>query len=321
MRLTLKQLSYFEHLAGTSHFGRAAQDAGVTQPALSAQIAEMEAQLGIRLFERGRGSVRLTAEAIELRPRIQRILAEMEDLERAAKRGRDILEGRFALGVIPTVAPYLLPHLLPLLKEAFPTLQLEVREAITSTLIAEVGNGHLDALIAADPLEGTNLQQTHLFDDCFFLAVPENEVARIAPPVAHESMALERLMLLEEGHCMRAQALALCSRVEPVTMASFGATSLATLLHMVSHGLGVTLIPEIARVSAEQLPGVAVLPFAPPAPFRSICLGWRKTNARGADLQALAACITKAHRTIVGREPQRRTSFRAPKERSRSVTS
>lgn len=304
MRLTFKQLSYFEHLAEMQHFGRAAQAVGVTQPALSAQIAEMEAQLGVRLFERGRRSIRLTAEAVKLRPRIQRILAEMEDLERAARRGRDMLEGRFALGVIPTVAPYLLPYLLPLLKEAFPTLQLEVREAITDTLIKEVGNGHLDALIAADPLEGNSLQQSPLFDDRFFLAVPEHEVAHIAPPVAPESIVLEQLMLLEEGHCMRAQALSLCSKVEPVTMASFGATSLATLLHMVSHGLGVTLIPEIARISAEQLPGVAVLPFAPPSPFRTVCLGWRKTNAHSADLQALTACIKTAHRTILGNEPK-----------------
>lgn len=304
MRLTLKQLSYFEHLAEEAHFGRAARVAGVTQPALSAQIAEMEAQLGIRLFERGRGSVRLSAEGAELRPRIQRILAEVEDLERAAKRGRDILQGRFGLGVIPTVAPYLLPHLLPRLKEAFPTLQLEVREAVTDTLVEEVGNGHLDALIAAEPLAKPGLEQLHLFDDQFLLAVPEHEVARIAPPVAHESMALERLMLLEEGHCMRAQALALCSKVEPVTMQSFGATSLATLLHMVSHGLGVTLIPELARDTAERLPGVRVLPFAAPSPFRTICLGWRKTNPRSADLEALAGCIKEAHLAMVGHEAE-----------------
>jgi len=302
MRLTLKQLAYFEYLAETGHFGRAAQEAGVTQPALSAQIAEMEGQLGIRLFERGRGSIRLTAEGAELRPRIQRILSEVEDLERAAMRGRDILEGRFRLGVIPTVAPYLLPYLLPLLKEAFPKLQLEVRESVTDTLLEEVSNGHLDALIAAEPLSASGIDHTPLFEDHFLLAVPTAEVPRIAPPVAHEAMALERLMLLEEGHCMRAQALALCSKVEPVAMQSFGATSLATLLHMVSHGLGVTLIPEIARETAERLPGVSALPFVAPSPSRTICLGWRTTNPRSEDLQSLSDCIRKAHRKAVGLE-------------------
>lgn len=299
MRVSLRQLAYFEHLAEVLHFGRAAQLAGVTQPALSAQIAELEGQLGVRLFERGRGAIRLTAEAIELRPRIQRILAEVEDLEHAARRGRDILQGRFGLGVIPTVAPYLLPHLLPRLKESHPGLQLELREAITDTLLEELRNGHLDAIIAAEPLERSDVDQLALFRDPFLLAVSREEVARIAPPVAHESMSLERLMLLEEGHCMRAQALAICSKVQPVTMQSFGATSLATLLQMVSHGLGVTLIPEIARNSAEQLPGISILPFAQPVPYRDICLAWRKTNPRHKDFEALAESVRKAHRTLV----------------------
>lgn len=302
MRLTLRQLAYFECLAETGHFGRAAQEAGVTQPALSAQIAEMEAQLGIQLFERGRGAVRLTPEGAELRPRIQRILSEVEDLERAAMRGRDILEGRFRLGVIPTVAPYLLPYLLPLLKESFPRLQLELRESITDTLLAEVGNGHLDAVVAAEPLNASGIEHVPLFEDRFLLAVPTSEVSRIAPPVAHEAMALERLMLLEEGHCLRAQALALCSKVEPVAMQSFGATSLATLLQMVSHGLGVTLIPEIAREMAERLPGVSALPFTEPVPSRIICLGWRTTNPRSDDLRSLSDCIKMAHRKAVGME-------------------
>ncbi|WP_163266417.1 hydrogen peroxide-inducible genes activator [Chelativorans alearense] len=295
LRVTLRQMQYFERLAEQLHFGRAAETAGVTQPALSAQIAEMEAQLGYKLFERG-GGVRLTAEAQALRPRIARILAEVEDLESVARRGRDVLDGRFRLGVIPTVAPYLLPQLLPLLKRRFPALRLEVREAVTATLLEETSNGRLDAAIAAEPLDEPRLQSTALFEDRFFLAVPEEEAERIAPPVAQESMALERLMLLEDGHCMRAQALAVCGMVKPVTMASFGATSLATLLYMVSHGLGVTLIPEMARKAAELLPGVRVLPFTEPEPSRTVCLAWRKTNPRQADFAALGEAIEDARR-------------------------
>ncbi|WP_159593452.1 hydrogen peroxide-inducible genes activator [Chelativorans xinjiangense] len=296
LRVTLRQMQYFERLAEQLHFGRAAVTAGVTQPALSAQIAEMEAQLGYKLFERGGGTVRLTGEAQALRPRIARILAEVEDLESVARQGRDVLEGRFRLGVIPTVAPYLLPHLLPLLKRRFPALRLEVREAVTATLLEETSNGRLDGVIAAEPLDETRLQSTALFEDRFFLAVPEEEAEHIAPPVAQESMALERLMLLEDGHCMRAQALAVCGMVKPVTMASFGATSLATLLYMVSHGLGVTLIPEMARKAAELLPGVRVLPFVEPEPSRTVCLAWRKTNPRQTDFSALGEAIEDARR-------------------------
>lgn len=293
LRLTLRQMQYFERLARLLHFRRAAEAVGVTQPALSAQIAEMEAQLGFKLFERGGGTVRLTAEAHALLPRIERILAEVEDLESIAWQGREALEGRFRLGVIPTVAPYMLPHLLPRLKAEFPALHLEVREAVTDTLVEETVNRRLDGFIAAEPLDEPRLEHRVLFEDPFYLAVPEAEAERIAPPVAEESMALERLMLLEDGHCMRAQALDICGRVKPVTMASYGATSLATLLHMVAHGLGVTLIPQMARAAAESMPGVRVLPFLDPAPSRTICLAWRKTNPRHADFAALSTVIAQ----------------------------
>jgi len=284
-------MQYFQRLAETLHFGRAAAACGVTQPALSAQIAEMEAQLGFRLFERGGGIVRLTEEARELHPRIERILADVEDLEQAARRDRNPLEGRFRLGIIPTVAPFLLPGLLPRLKETFPALRLELREAVTATLIEETVGGRLDGMIAATPAEEQQIQSEELFEDRFYLAVPEADAERIAPPVAPENMALERLMLLEDGHCMRAQALAVCGLVKPVNMASFGATSLMTLLQMVSHGLGVTLIPDMARETASMQPGVRVLPFRDPAPSRTIRLAWRKTNPRVVDFAALGKII------------------------------
>ncbi|WEX09124.1 hydrogen peroxide-inducible genes activator [Chelativorans sp. AA-79] len=290
-RLTLRQMQYFQRLAELLHFGRAASACGVTQPALSAQISEMEAQLGFRLFERGGGTVRLTQEAQELRPRIERILAEVEDLEQVARRDRNALEDRFRLGVIPTVAPFLLPRLLPRLKLDFPALRLEIREAVTAALIEETNGGRLDGMIAAAPIDAPQLKCETLFDDPFYLAVPEADARRIAPPVTQESVALERLMLLEDGHCMRAQALAVCGMVKPVTMASFGATSLMTLLQLVAHGFGVTLIPEMARESAEMQHGVRVLPFRAPAPSRTICLAWRKTNPRGTDFSALSKTI------------------------------
>ncbi|WP_274425316.1 hydrogen peroxide-inducible genes activator [Chelativorans sp. YIM 93263] len=297
-RLTIRQMEYFDSLAETLHFGRAAALAGVTQPALSAQIAEMETRLGCRLFERGDGAVGLTGEGRALRPRVKRILAEIRDLESVARRGQQVLEGRFRLGIIPTVAPYLLPSLLPELKRHFPALQLELHEARTGTLLEETASGRLDAMIAALPLDEPALAVKALFEDRFLLAVSEHDPAFLAPPVPPDSPALERLMLLEEGHCMREQALAVCGKVRPVAMASYGATSLTTLMQMVAHGLGVTLIPEMAAEFARAMPDLKVVPFAEPAPARTICLAWRKSSGRREDCAVLANTLGKLHPVV-----------------------
>ncbi|MBL8583113.1 MAG: hydrogen peroxide-inducible genes activator [Rhizobiaceae bacterium] len=280
IRLTVRQMQYFDMLAQTLHFGRAAMAAGVSQPALSAQIAEMEERLACKLFDRSGRHVRLTEEARALQPRIERVLQELRDIESSALRGRLTMEGRFRLGIIPTVAPYLLPHALPDLKARFPALQLELREAVTATLAADTASGRLDGFIAALPLDYPGLVTEELFTDRFFLAVHAGDPAFVAPPVPPESPALERLMLLEEGHCLREQALAVCGSVKPVAMANYGATSLTTLLQMVAHGLGVTLIPEMAVSSSQALPDLKVVPFAEPMPERTICLAWRRNSMR-----------------------------------------
>jgi len=299
IRLTIRQMQYFEALAQTLHFGRAAELAGVTQPALSAQIAEMEAQLGFRLFERGGGTVQPTDEAHMLQPRIARILAEVRDVESLARKERQTLEGRFRLGIIPTVAPYLLPHLLPRLTEQFPALKIELREAVTSTLIDETVNGRLDGVIVASPVEEPALASETLFADRFLLVVPATDEEFIPAPVLPESLALERLMLLEEGHCLRDQALAICSKVKPLVMASYGATSLTTLLQMVEHRLGVTLIPEIAVGSARALANLKIVPFADPQPSRVLSLAWRKSSSRRRDYAMLAATAREAHQAVL----------------------
>ena len=229
IRLTVRQMQYFDALAQTLHFGRAAAAAGVSQPALSAQIAEMEQRLACKLFDRSGHGVRLTEEARALLPRIERILQELRDIESSALRGRLTMEGRFRLGIIPTIAPYLLPSALPELRTRFPALQLELREAVTATLVSDTSAGRLDGFIAALPLDYPGLVAEELFRDRFFLAVPEKDAAFAAPPVAPENPALERLMLLEEGHCLREQALAVCGSVKPTAMANYGATSLTTL--------------------------------------------------------------------------------------------
>ena len=175
IRLTLRQMEYFDALAQSRHFGRAAELAGVTQPALSAQIAEMEERLGCRLFERGGRAVELTEEGRVLQPRIERILSDAREVESVARRGRLAMEGRFRLGIIPTVAPYLLPRLLPALREQFPSLALELREAVTQALLDEAVQGRLDAAIVALPVEQPALVTEALFEDRFFLAVPAVE--------------------------------------------------------------------------------------------------------------------------------------------------
>ncbi len=284
-------MEYFQALADTMHFGRAAEIVGVTQPALSAQIAEMEERLNCRLFERDRRVVRLTEEARLLRPRIARILEELRDIEAIARRGRQAMQGRFRLGIIPTIAPYMLPEALPAIRQRFPELQLELREAMTTTLIDDALNGRLDGFIAAEPLETPALASEKLFEDRFFLAVPAADPSFTSHPVPPESLALDRLMLLEEGHCLREQALAVCGHVKPVAMASYGATSLTTLLQMVSHGLGITLVPEMALEATSTMRDLKLVPFAEPAPARTICLAWRRNSPRGDECRALARAV------------------------------
>ncbi|TIP23846.1 MAG: hydrogen peroxide-inducible genes activator, partial [Mesorhizobium sp.] len=212
-------------------------------------------------------------------------------VETTARRGRPAMEGRFRLGIIPTVAPYLLPRVLPELKKHFPGLQLELREALTASLVEDNVSGKLDAFIAALPLDNPGLVTEELFPDRFFLAVPAGDPAFASPPVPPESPALERLMLLEEGHCLREQALAVCGNVRPVAMASYGATSLTTLLQMVAHGLGVTLVPEMAANAAGVMPDLKIVPFQEPMPQRMICLAWRRNKVRQDECVELAKNI------------------------------
>lgn len=284
-------MTYFEALAETRHFGRAAELSNVSQPALSTQIAEMEDRLGVRLFERTGRAALLTPDGARLKPLIERLLADAREIEATARQGRGVLEGRFRLGIIPTVAPYVLPDMLSAIAVGFPRLNLEIREAVTGTLIEETASGALDAMLAADPLDHPALKTLHLFQDRFFLAAAMRDKAFEKPPVAPESPLLERLMLLEEGHCLRDQALALCGEVKPVAMASYGATSLATLLQMVAHGLGVTLVPEMALGVEASRRDLRIVPFTEPQPFRTICLGYRRTGGRENDVRALGETI------------------------------
>ncbi len=296
---SVRQMRYFDILANTLHFRKAAEMARISQPALSAQIAEMELLLGATLFERTRRTVVLTEMGRRLLPRIRGILDEIRSLEELAGQRRGTLRGRLRLGIIPTIAPYLLPLLIPDLREAYPELAIELREAVTSKLVEDLRLGDLDAIIAALPIEGEGTIAKPLFRDRFLIATSNNDIDVLTSPMTQEDVALERLLLLEEGHCLRDQALAVCSNVKQRQLVNYGATSMATLLQMVSHGMGLTLIPEIAVRTEAGRNNVRIVAFADPEPSREIGLIWRKQSERREDFEALAITIVDCSRRLM----------------------
>lgn len=288
--ISLRQLRYLDALARHGHFGRAAEASAVTQPALSMQIRELEEHLGTVLIERRREGVRLTEAGSEVVVRARAILLAVGDLEVAAASHGRLLEGRFRLGIIPSVAPFLLPRLLPELRARHPRLELVLRETQTETLTAELMAGDLDAAMLSLPAEQPDCASLALFEDAFLLAVPaESGEGGAARP---ELLERDDLLLLEDGHCLRDQALKVCANVDPRRLRSSGATSLATIVQLVANGQGVTLLPELF-VHAERAvdPRVRLLRFADPEPKREVGLVWRRSSPRGADMEALADVV------------------------------
>lgn len=291
-RFSLRQLRYLQALAQTGHFGRAARACHVTQPALSMQVRQLEDLLGVELFERLPGRVTLTHAGREVLRRAEEILTRSQELIDFARHARGVLVGELKLGIIPTVAPYLLPHALEEIAERYPELSLRLRETQTAALVEELTQGRLDAVLAALPVAAGEFEQEALFEDRFLLAVPAGHELAALSVARLGSLERERLLLLEEGHCFRDQALSYCAHVDPDTIAGFGATSFATILQMVASGFGVTLLPEMAVESeATGRRGIAVLRFAAPEPRRTIGLLWRKSSPRRADFAALGALI------------------------------
>lgn len=303
--ITLKQLSYFDALARTLHFGRAAERAHVSQPALSAQIAELESRLGRRLVERTRGAIVLTESGQKLLPAFRRVLSEVRAIEEQVQQQAGLLTGRMRIGMIPTLAPYLLPALAPELAKRFPALDFGVREAITESLVEQLRSGDLDAVIAAMPIREPGIAHRLLFEDRFVMAVSNNDHDILDSPLNRHRIALDRMLLLEEGHCLRDQALSICQGHRDTALVNFGATSLTTLLQMVAHGMGRTLLPEIA-VSAEspRLGDIRFVPFSPPTPSRQIAVFFRSASERIQDYEAFAEIAAKVGGDILdaGRE-------------------
>ena len=293
--ITLRQLRYLASLARHRHFGRAAEDCAITQPALSMQIRELEREIGAELVERRPGDIVLTDIGIEVAERAGQILTATRDLVDFA-RHRDVLTGKLRLGIIPTLAPYVLPRVLPRLQASYPRLRLEVRETQTAVLLEELGRGALDAVMLALPTAGVDVEELPLFSDPFLLAVPAGEPLPARGRVGIADVDQSRLILLEEGHCLRDQALAFCATRGGERPAGLGATSLTTVMQMVANGYGVTLVPEVAVDAELRDSRVKLLRFAEPEPARTIGLAWRRTSPRSKDFEALGKVVKETIR-------------------------
>lgn len=298
--ITLKQLRYFLALGRHRHFGRAAEECHVSQPALSVQIQELEATLGVALVERRRAGIELTPMGMEIEARARRVMTEAADLMDFARARTETLVGTLRLGVIPSIAPYVLPAALPLLQRRYPRLDLRLRETLTRNLVADLIDGHLDVALLSLPMDDPALEALALHDDAFVLAVPAVRASATAGLEPGEALAAPDLLLLEEGHCLRDQALAVCGTAG-IGARRYGASSLTTVMRMVANGYGSTLLPEIAvPVEVHDSDALALFRLGDPEPRRVLGLTWRRTSPRRADFEALGAVMAEAIGGAVG---------------------
>lgn len=290
--LTLRQLRYFEALAQHRHFGRAAVACAISQPALSMQIKELEESLGAELFERGARQIRLTSLGEEFALRVRDILNSVDDLEDLARAARNRLVGRLRIGVIPTIAPYLLPTIIGNLTRMNADLDIHVRETLTQRLIQELAEGRLDTAIVALPVSEPSLTEVALFQESFVLVRPSADDGKPVP--SRDTLREMRLLLLEEGHCFRDQALSFCNMQSPLPRDLHYGSSLTTLVQMVSAGIGVTLIPDMAVAVETRSASVSVARFEGLQPARTIGMVWRRTSPLGKQLLQICDVVRRS---------------------------
>ncbi|WP_182418757.1 hydrogen peroxide-inducible genes activator [Bartonella sp. HY038] len=286
---TIRQMRYFEALATIRHFGAAADKVGVSQPALSVQIAEMEKAIGLPLFERMPKGVILTTTGRDFLPIIRSILKQVKTLDEMSSLYRGPFHGILRIGIIPTLAPYILPSLLPVIKQNYPNLSLELHEAKTTTLASELAIGNLDLTLAAEPFPIDAVKSKHLFSDPFYLGTSKQEQRYDKGVDNVDDIDITQLLLLEEGHCLRDQALDICSANN--YLQEYGATSLTTLLQLVANDFGVTLIPQIACIDDSNLKNLKILNFKHSHPKRDISLFWRERSPRDKEYEQFAEIL------------------------------
>lgn len=287
--MTLKQMRYFEALVQHQHFGRAADAVAISQPALSMQIKELEDALGAPLFERGTRSVRLSGFGEVIATRLRVVLRAVDELEEFAHAAQGGAVSRLRLGVIPTIAPYLLPQVIGRLTAAYPGIDITVRETLTEKLIHDLQSGRLDTAVVALPVSEASLQEMPLFDEAFVLIRPRSDSTKPVPCITE--LREQRLLLLEEGHCFRDQALDFCDMRATTPKDGLDGSSLSTLVQMVGAGLGVTLVPEMAVPVETRSAQVSVARFAAPQPRRTIGMIWRKTSPLADQLAEIAGLV------------------------------
>lgn len=288
----MRHLRYFDALARHGHFGRAAEDCAISQPALSLQIKELEDLLGATLVERGARQIRLTPLGEDFAQRVREILRSVDELGDLARASVGPLAGRLRIGVIPTVAPYLLPRVIKALAARYPDLDLRPRETVTQVLIDDLLNGRLDTAIVALPVSEPALTEQPLFDEEFILVRPPEDAGKPVPNP--ETLREMRLLLLEEGHCFRDQALSFCMLSPSAPRDLMEGSSLSTLVQMVGAGIGVTLIPEMAVAVETRSAQVSVARLPQPRPLRTIGMVWRKTSPLAGQLAQVAEIVRQA---------------------------
>lgn len=292
--IKLKDLRYLVAVADTRHFGRAAEQCFVSQPTLSAQLKKLEDYLGVQLVERQPKRVVLTEAGEQIVQRARRILEASEEVVTLANAHRDPLAGRLRIALLPTVGPYLLPRVMPAIRKSLPRLEMLLYEYQTAAMLEKLHAAEVDMGILALPVDLDGFEMRELYEEPFQLAVPENHRLARRATVRVDDLHNETLLLLEDGHCLRDQALEVCSRAGVNEKQDFRATSLETLRQMVATGAGVTLLPELAIKGAYGTArGVVMRPFARPVPSRKIGAVWRKTSARHAAIRAVCDVIIK----------------------------
>ena len=292
---TLKQLQYLVALKEQGHFGRAADACFVTQSTLSAGIRELESLIGVILVERTRRIVRFTALGDRIVEKAHRVLREAEELAAIAQASGSPLVGELRMSVIPTIAPFLLPSLLPRLRAERPALQLYLREETSHAALDSLRHGHADCVLLALPFPCGDVETEVLFDDALFVAFPKDDPRDPPAQVTPEMIDGNRLLLLEDGHCLKDHALAACNRAELRTEATFTGTSLHTLVQMVDNGLGVTLLPEMAiRGGILANTQITARPIRSPSAHRDIALIWRRNSPRESDFRLMAGILRNA---------------------------
>ena len=310
--MNLRDLHYLVALADHKHFGRAAAASFVSQPTLSTQIRKLEDELGVALVERTPRKVMLTPAGHDIAERARRIVADVEQMKEAARRSRDPEAGSMRLGMFPTLGPYLLPHVVPRIRARFPNLELLLVEEKSDVILARLREGKLDAGLLALPVHDEQLQVEFLFEEPFLLAVPETHPLARRDSLALKELANERLLLLEDGHCLREQALDVCQLAGSGEKTGFQATSLETLRQMVAANVGVTLLPMLAiKPPVARSENIHLLGFSDSKPSRQIAMVWRRSSAMAEFLQRLAQLFRELPEALLAPPPE--TAVAAPR--------